>query len=290
MMMNKKKSYLRKLANCLSVLPLILLLITANSLYAQTKETQQEAVPPQEPKKKENKSNEIFIVVENQPEYPGGVEAMEKFLSENIRYPIEAMKKGVQGRVITKFIINKDGSLSDIDIVRGVDSLLDAEAIRVIGMMPKWKPGTQKDKAVNVEFTLPVVFRLTNDDTATKSSEEKSRNRKPIFILNDVKMGEGFDLSQIKPEDRKSISVLNNGIIRIVTKSKSAETKIIDYEPDERFMLMDNQPQFPGGIDAMTSFLSENVRYPSESMEKGNQGRVMSSFLSIKKVAYQTYK
>ncbi len=98
--------------------------------------------------------------MEEQPLYPGGNAAMMKFLGDNINYPVEAQEKGIQGRVITNFVVEKDGSLSDIQVIRGVDPLLDAEAVRVIQSMPKWKPGTQKGETVRVRFTLPVVFRL----------------------------------------------------------------------------------------------------------------------------------
>ena len=99
-------------------------------------------------------------MVENQPEFPEGNAAMMKFLSDNIKYPADAIKNGIQGRVITNFVVEKDGSLSDVKVVRGINPLLDTEATRVIRSMPKWKPGTQKGQAVRVRFTLPVVFRL----------------------------------------------------------------------------------------------------------------------------------
>ena len=108
-------------------------------------------------------NDEIFVVVEEQPEFPGGNAAMMNFISENIRYPKEAHQKGIQGRVITNFVVMKDGSISNVQIMRGVDALLDAEAIRVLESMPVWKPGKQRGEPVNVRFTLPVVFRLTGD-------------------------------------------------------------------------------------------------------------------------------
>jgi len=114
--------------------------------------------------KRKSDRDDVFMVVENQPEFPGGVQALMKFLGDNIKYPVEAHKNGIEGRVITSFIVNKDGSVSDIEIVRGVDPLLDAEAIRVIEMMPLWKPGTQKEEAVNVSFKMPVIFRLSLED------------------------------------------------------------------------------------------------------------------------------
>ena len=105
-------------------------------------------------------TEEIFVVVENQPEFPGGNTAMMKFLSDNIKYPVIAQENGIQGRVICNFVVERDGSITDVQVVRGVDPSLDKEAVRVIQQMPRWKPGKQRGQAVRVRFTLPVVFRL----------------------------------------------------------------------------------------------------------------------------------
>ena len=105
---------------------------------------------------------EVFEVVENMPEFPdGGMPGLMKYLSANIRYPEAAHKAGTQGRVTVQFVVGKDGSIGNVGILRGVDPNLDAEAIRVISSMPKWKPGTQKGEPVNVRYTVPVMFRLT---------------------------------------------------------------------------------------------------------------------------------
>lgn len=118
-------------------------------------------VPPPPPKPKvEEVTEEIFVVVEVQPEFPGGNTAMMKFLSDNIKYPVIAQENGIQGRVITNFVVERDGSITDVQVVRGVDPSLDKEAVRVIQSMPRWKPGQQRGSAVRVRFTLPVVFRL----------------------------------------------------------------------------------------------------------------------------------
>ncbi|WP_352421661.1 energy transducer TonB [Proteiniphilum sp.] len=120
-------------------------------------------IPPPPPKpKQEEVTEEIFVVVEEQPEFPGGNVAMMKFLSDNIRYPVIAQENGIQGRVICNFVVERDGSITDVQVVRGQDPSLDREAIRVIQQMPKWKPGKQRGSAVRVRFTLPVVFRLQN--------------------------------------------------------------------------------------------------------------------------------
>ena len=105
---------------------------------------------------------DVYEVVENMPEFPdGGMPGLMKYLSANIRYPEAAHKAGTQGRVTVQFVVGKDGSIGNVGILRGVDPNLDAEAIRVISSMPKWKPGTQKGEPVNVKYTVPVMFRLT---------------------------------------------------------------------------------------------------------------------------------
>lgn len=103
----------------------------------------------------------VFVVVETMPEFPGGQQALFKYLSENVKYPVIAQENGIQGRVICQFVVNKDGAIVDVEVVRsGGDPSLDKEAIRVIKSMPKWKPGKQRGKAVRVKYTVPVNFRL----------------------------------------------------------------------------------------------------------------------------------
>lgn len=119
--------------------------------------------PPPPPKAvEEEATEEIFVVVEQRPEFPGGESALLKFLSDNIKYPVIAQENGIQGRVITTFVVERDGSITDINVVRGQDPSLDKEAVRVIKTMPRWKPGQQRGKPVRVRFTLPVHFRLAN--------------------------------------------------------------------------------------------------------------------------------
>lgn len=102
----------------------------------------------------------IFQVVETMPSFPGGDAELFKYLSNNVKYPVIAQENGIQGRVICQFVVNKDGSIVDVDVVRSVDASLDKEAIRVIKSMPKWSPGKQRGKAVRVKYTVPVNFKL----------------------------------------------------------------------------------------------------------------------------------
>jgi len=108
----------------------------------------------------EEEDNVVFQVVETMPSFPGGDAALFKFLNDNIKYPVIAQENGIQGRVICQFVVNRDGSIVDVEVVRSVDPSLDKEAVRVIKAMPRWAPGKQRGKAVRVKYTLPVNFRL----------------------------------------------------------------------------------------------------------------------------------
>lgn len=116
---------------------------------------------PVEAPVEEEEEEVVFVVVETMPEFPGGQQALFKYLSENVKYPVIAQENGIQGRVICQFTVNKDGAIVDVEVVRsGGDASLDKEAVRVIKSMPKWKPGKQRGKAVRVKYTVPVNFRL----------------------------------------------------------------------------------------------------------------------------------
>ena len=116
---------------------------------------------PVEAPVEEEEEEVVFVVVESMPEFPGGQQALFKHLSENVKYPVIAQENGIQGRVICQFVVNKDGSIVDVEVVRsGGDPSLDKEAIRVIKSMPKWKPGKQRGKPVRVKYTVPVNFKL----------------------------------------------------------------------------------------------------------------------------------
>ena len=125
------------------------------------KEAEVVIAAPVEAPVEEEEEEVVFVVVESMPEFPGGQQALFKYLSENVKYPVIAQENGIQGRVICQFVVNKDGSIVDVEVVRsGGDPSLDKEAIRVIKSMPKWKPGKQRGKAVRVKYTVPVNFKL----------------------------------------------------------------------------------------------------------------------------------
>lgn len=169
-MMNKKKSNAAgHIKYALFVLPAFALLVAGNISCSQdasqTEDAKEEVVAPVSPEAKEAPADstakeEVFMVAEQMPEFPGGMKEMLKFLQENVKYPENAMKNNVQGRVIVQFVIEKDGTPTEFKVARSVDPDLDAEALRVLQTMPKWKPGMQRGKIVRVKFTVPVSFKL----------------------------------------------------------------------------------------------------------------------------------
>ena len=167
----------------------------------------------------------VFQVVEEMPEFPGGMEACMKWMGDNIKYPKDAMEKKQEGRVIVQFIVERDGSITHIEVKRSVSPSIDAEAVRVVGTMPKWKPGKQRGKVVRVKYTLPVMFRL-NKDTEVKENKEFPN-----------------------PDEY--------GIYRVV----------------------DEMPEFPGGMGELMKFINSKIVYPAEAHSKNEQGRVIVQFV-----------
>lgn len=169
-MMNKKKSNAAgHIKYALFVLPAFALLVAGNISCSQdasqTEDAKEEVVAPVSPEAKEAPADstakeDVFMVAEQMPEFPGGMKEMLKFLQENVKYPENAMKNNVQGRVIVQFVVEKDGTPTEFKVLRSVDPDLDAEALRVMKAMPKWKPGMQKGQVVRVKFTVPVSFKL----------------------------------------------------------------------------------------------------------------------------------
>lgn len=187
--------------------------------------------------------NPIFEVVEHMPEFTGGgMPALMEYLSKNIKYPEAAMKKGIQGRGIVQFVVEKDGSITNVKILRGVDPKLDKEAVRVVSAMPKWKPGTQRGEAVRVRFTVPVMFRLTEDKIPVKYAPIENKINELVVV--------GY-----APE---GTTVPEEGTI---------------------FEVVEQMPEYPGGMPAMMEFISKNIKYPAAAQQAKIQGRVTIQFI-----------
>ena len=131
-----------------------LILMTVMAVFCLMTASAQKTVVSQENQK-------VFDTVEQMPEYPGGMPALIEFLQTNMKYPEDAQKQKVEGRVMVMFVVEKDGSITDVKVARNVFPSLDEEAVRVVNAMPKWTPGKEKGKPVRVQYTLPISFRLT---------------------------------------------------------------------------------------------------------------------------------
>lgn len=184
----------------------------------------------------------VFTVVEEMPKFPGGDAALLEFIAKNVKYPVDAQQKGVQGRVIATFVVEKDGTVSEPIVVRGVDPSLDAEALRVISLFPQWMPGTQKGVPVRVKYTVPIIFRLTGTDQAKQVEAGKD---------DVVVVGYGKDQTQTK-------------------------------STDQVFTVVEDMPKFPGGETALMEFVNKHIQYPKDAQEQGKQGRVICSFTVFK--------
>ena len=203
----------------------------------------EEAMKAEKQKKETPQEEVIFQVVEQMPEFPGGMQKAMEFLGKNIKYPVAAQEAKIEGRVIVQFVVGRDGSVSNAKVMRGVNPELDAEAIRVVSIMPNWIPGKQRGKAVSVKYTMPIMFRLQTpepkkeemphtlqvnlkvDKNATKEDVDMVKNHlrsrytgvpvvhadgvNPLIIV-DGEVKEGMKLSQISPETIEAISVMKN--------------------------------------------------------------------------------
>lgn len=188
----------------------------------------------------------VFEVVEKMPAFPGGMKALMEYLSKNVRYPTEAYAKGIQGRVIVSFVVTKDGSISDVKVARSVDPYLDKEAVRVISAMPKWKPGMQRGKEVNVRFAVPVSFKQTAPK-ASKAEGIKQSDLGEVVVV-------GYGPKEESTSDAKSAKTDNIGPV---------------------FKEVETMPKFPGGIKGLMQYLARNIKYPVIAQEHKEQGRVI---------------
>jgi TonB family protein len=191
-MMNKKRSRAIGRTKYLIFLPLIGLLMLLSNAEAIARMTRKLTAEPvageieavEAPSIPQDVQKTVYTVVDVMPRFPGGENELLKFLSTNVKYPKEAQESGVKGRVIASFVVNEDGSISDARIVKGIESSLDAEALRVIGLMPKWTPGEIKGQPVATKYTVPVTFRLS---AATGASSPQEKREVEIIDNSDPK-------------------------------------------------------------------------------------------------------
>ena len=253
----------------------------------------------------------VFEVVEVPPRFPGGEIELMKFISRNVKYPAEARDKHVQGRVILTFIVEKDGSISNVRVARPVDPSLNAEAIRVVQSMPKWEPAKQRGQAVRVRYTVPIQFRLQGDEGVASDSKTSDKDvmvvgydsktqekpivemQKRLVVRDDIKPlmiidgKEVTSLDNIDGNDIASMTVIKNpeslkefgekgkdGVILITTKAHEKTSS-----GEDALEVVEEMPEFPGGEIELMKFISRNVKYPDDAKEAGKAGRVIVKFV-----------
>mgnify|MGYP000314598715 FL=1 len=256
-MMNKRRTKEIGRTKYLMLLPLaaILMIVSNIEMVARTTEKfAKEITLPQGTKGKEITETQIksvpdsvvFQVVEEMPDFPGGMKALMDYLSKNVKYPAEAHAIGAQGRVIVSFTVKKDGSIADTKVERSVNPYLDKEAMRVIAAMPKWQPGKQRGEAVNVRFTVPVAFRLS--DPPTPKAEE------------------------IKQSDLDEVVVVRYGPQE---DSTPGAVGVKGENVDQAFTVVETMPKFPGGQGGLMHYLAKSIKYPVIAQKNKEQGRVI---------------
>ena len=175
----------------------------------------------------------VFEVVEQMPEFPGGYKEMMKYIEQNMRYPEEAKKAGTQGRVVVQFLVNKNGAISDVSVLHSVDRLLDAEAVRLVRSMPKWKPGMQKGKAVTVKYTVPLSFKLMEDVKAEASNKKNDEiivntDHEDVLTVVDGQEVTPELLGALNPDRIQSVSVLKRpSLVAQYTTDKSKKAVML---------------------------------------------------------------
>ncbi|HAH24376.1 MAG TPA: hypothetical protein DCL77_11585, partial [Prolixibacteraceae bacterium] len=169
-------------------------------------------------------SDQPYSVVEQMPEFPGGPEALRTFIANTVRYPALAHENGIQGKVYINFVVTKTGSVTNAKVVRGVDPLLDQEAIRVVELLPAWIPGKQNGENVNVNYTIPIDFKMEPG------------------------------------------------------KINTEKLKGTDIPSDQPYSVVEQMPEFPGGIEALRAYVSTTMKYPAIAYENGIQGQVYVKF------------
>jgi len=191
---------------------------------------------PNPPVKVKEDGNRVFNVVEKQPAFPGGKNALGTYLSKNIKYPAIDRENNIQGKVYVSFVVEPNGKLTDVRAVRGPSATMNAEAVRVIAKSPAWKPGYQNGKAVRVKYTLPVNFTLGGKEV-TYTKPQNNTPQKPIAPA---------------------------------TKS-DADGKV--------YVSVEKSPEFPGGPNAFSTYLQQNIKYPAIDRDNKIQGKVFVSFV-----------
>lgn len=209
------------------------------------------------------------------PEFPGGIHEMLMFVSRNLHYPPNAYASHIEGRVVVQFVVTKTGAVGQVRVVRGVSPDLDAEAVRVVKLLPDFIPGTINGEPVSVWMTLPVVFKIPE--------EIPSDELLVIKDDSDYEVEEVRSMDEIENNENK-----HSDFDDIIRSGSHQEVVVVDEmpapkeDPDRIYETVEQDPLFPGGQEELKKFIDDNLRYPAVAKACGIQGRVIVRFV-IKK-------
>ncbi len=247
-------------------------------------------------------SSPVFTIVEEMPSFVGGEDARTRFLATNLIYPETATNLRIQGTVYVSFIINSEGYVTDVKILKGIGGGCDEEAARVVQMMPKWKPGRQKGKAVRVLFNMPINFRINNqpktetvdyygDALNYLQAGDTCKSCKDLFLASN---SGNYSASMVYDRicfTRDTLRAVTDSVLQeypgysytLIFHSKCNDGKGYSYcynNKNQRInSIYDIMPEFPGGEIALKKFLQKNILYPKEAREQGIEGTVYTSFV-----------
>ena len=242
--------------------------------------------------------DKIHQVVEVQPEFPGGMKEMMKFIQNSLKYPESAKAAGTEGKAFVQFVVKADGSIENVEIMRSSgDASLDAEALRVVKSMPKWKPAMNKGKAVNVKFVLPIVYKLPKEDNGN-GVYVSEKTKEKLLVVSGGAIYDG-DINDIAPETIESIEIVKFADLTPELQEKLKQTgkeavMYINFKKEKRasvtgneavFTVCEKMPEFPGGQQELMKYLSRNIKYPQTARDAEVMGKVFVRFLVNKEGA-----
>ena len=242
--------------------------------------------------------DKIHQVVEVQPEFPGGMKEMMKFIQNSLKYPEAAKAAGVEGKAFVQFVVKSDGSIDNVEIMRSSgDASLDAEALRVVKAMPKWKPAMNKGKAVNVKFVLPVVYKLPKEANAN-GIYVPEKVKENLLVVSGGAIYDG-DINEIGPGTIESVEIVKFPDLtpELQEKLKQTGKEAVMYINTKKeksnsaagneavFTVCEKMPEFPGGQQELMKYLRVNVKYPKEARDAEVMGKVFVRFLVNKEGA-----
>ena len=240
----------------------------------------------------------VFQVVEVQPEFPGGMKEMMKYIQSNLKYPEAAKAAGAEGKAFVQFVVKADGSIENVEIMRSSgDASLDAEALRVVKAMPKWRPAMNKGEAVNVKFVLPIVYKLPKEANGNGIYMSES-NKEKLLVVSGGAIYDG-NINDIDPLTIESIEIVKFQDLTPELQEKLKQTgkeavMYINFKKEKNasaagneavFTVCEKMPEYPGGQQELMKYLSRNIKYPQTARDTEVMGKVFVRFLVNKEGA-----